>query len=178
MLHRNFKVFPFLTTKRLRLRKLDADDAQAIFNLRSDSEVNRFLNRKLAHNLDEARKFINAVNGNIDTNSAIYWGITFRENNKLVGTICLYEFSGEDLKCEIGFELLTTFQGQGIMNEAVAEVIHFAFHSIGVQIIEAVFHKDNQRSIKLLERYSFKKSNEFDNANPDIICYNLERIQA
>lgn len=175
---KNFTLFPILKTERLILRQLVTNDDQDIFTLRSDRGVNRFLNRKLAYNLDEARQFINAVNGNIDTNSAIYWGITFRENNKLVGTICLYEFSGEDLKCEIGFELLTTFKGQGIMNEAIAEVIHFAFHSIGVQIIEAVFHKDNQRSIKLLERFSFKKSNEFDNANPDIICYNLERIQA
>jgi len=178
MQNNNFTPFPILTTERLILRQLVTNDDQAIFMLRSDKEVNRFLNRKLAHNLDEARQFINVVNGNIDTNSSVYWGITFRENNELIGTICLYEFSGEDLKCEIGFELLTTFQGQGLMNEAVAEVIHFAFHSIGVQIIEAVFHKDNQRSIQLLERFSFKKLNELDKANPDIIFYSLDSSQA
>jgi ribosomal-protein-alanine N-acetyltransferase len=34
-----------------------------------------------------------------------------------VGTICLFGFSDENASCEIGYELLTNFQGQGIMKE-------------------------------------------------------------
>jgi len=91
----------------------------------------------------------------------------------LIGTICLFGFSDENDKCEIGYELLTNFQGQGIMREALEKVIDYAFNTIKVKKIEAFFHRDNQRSIKLLEKLSFRNSNEPDKTNPDLICYQL-----
>ena len=91
----------------------------------------------------------------------------------MVGTSCVFSFSDENNKCEIGYELLTNFQGQGIMQEAVKKVIDYAFNTIKVQKIEAFFHRDNQGSIKLLEKCSFRDSNEPDKAYPDLICYHL-----
>ena len=76
-------------------------------------------------------------------------------------------------KCEIGYELLTNFQGQGIMKEAAERVIDYAFNTIKVQKIEAFLHRDNQSSINLLEKFSFRNSNEPDKTNPDLICYHL-----
>ena len=70
-------------------------------------------------------------------------------------------------------ELLTNFQGQGIMKEAAEKVINYAFNTIKVQKIKASLHRDNQSSIKLLDKFSFKQSNELDNANPELICYQL-----
>ena len=95
------------------------------------------------------------------------------DKNLLVGAICLFSFSDENDRCEIGYELLTNFQGQGIMKEAVGKVIEYVFNTIKVQKIEAFFHRDNQSSIKLLEKFSFKDSNEPDKPDPDLICYHL-----
>ena len=173
MLNRTFTPFPILTTERLTLRQLVINDEQEIFTLRSDSEINKYLDRQKANTIDDARNFINKVNDNINKNDSLYWAITLSEKNILVGTICLFCFSDEDDKCEIGYELLTTFQGQGIMQEAVDKVIDYAFNAIGVQKIEAFFHRDNQGSIKLLEKFSFRDSNEPDKTNPDLICYHL-----
>lgn len=174
MLNKTFTPFPILTTKRLTLRQLVTNDEQAIFTLRSDAEINKFLDRKIAGTLDDARQFINAVNDNVDKNTSIYWAITFTGKSELVGTICLFCFSDENDKCEIGYELLTNFQRQGIMQEAVDKVIDYAFNTIGVKKIEAFFHRNNQSSIKLLEKFSFKNSNEPDKTNPDLICYYLK----
>jgi ribosomal-protein-alanine N-acetyltransferase len=91
----------------------------------------------------------------------------------LVGTICLFSFSDENARCEIGYELLTNFQGQGIMKEAVEKVIDYAFNTIKVKKIEACLHRDNQRSINLLEKFSFRSFNEPDKTNPELICYHL-----
>ena len=173
MLNKTFTPFPILTTERLTLRQLGINDEQGIFTLRSDSEINKYLDRQIANTIDDARNFINKVNENINKNNSIYWAITFSDKNILVGTICLFSFSDEDDKCEIGYELLTNFQGQGIMTEAVEKVIDYAFNTIGVQQIEASFHKDNLRSIKLLEKFLFKNANEADKANPDLIYYSL-----
>jgi [ribosomal protein S5]-alanine N-acetyltransferase len=174
MTNRNFTPFPILKTKRLTLRQLTINDEHEIFTLRSDSEINKYLDRQLSKTIDDARNFINKVNENINKNEALYWAITFSDKNTLIGTICLFGFSDENDKCEIGYELLTNFQGQGIMKEAVEKVIDYAFNVIKVQKIEAFFHKDNQSSIKLLEKFSFRDSNEPDKTNPELITYYLK----
>lgn len=173
MLNRTFTSFPILTTARLSLRKLVAADEQEIFILRSDCEINRYLDRQLSNTIDDARNFINMVTDNINNNNSLYWAITLKEKNTLVGTICLFGFSDEYSKCEIGYELLTNFQGQGIMKEATEKVIDYAFETINVQMIEAVLHRDNQGSIKLLDKLSFGKSKEPDVTNPELITYYL-----
>jgi len=173
MQNRNFTPFPILTTERLTLRQLEINDEQEIFTLRSDSEINKYLDRKKANTIDDARNFINSIHEYSTKNEAVYWAITFSDKKSLVGTICLYGFSDENDTCEIGYELLINFQGQGIMTEALEKVIDFAFHTIKVQKIEAFFHKDNQGSIKLLEKFSFQNSNQPDATNPNVIGYHL-----
>ena len=173
MLSRTFTPFPILTTERLTLRQLVSNDDHEIFTLRSDSEINKYLDRQIANTIDDARDFINKVNENINKSDSLYWAITLSDKNILVGTICLFGFSDENYTCEIGYELLTNFHGQGIMKEAVEKVIDYAFNTIEVKKIEAFMHRDNQSSIKLLEKFSFRNSNEPDKTNPDLICYHL-----
>ena len=173
MLNGAFTPFPILTTERLTLRQLVINDEQEISILRSDSEINKYLDRQISNTLDDARDFINKVNENINKSESLYWAITLSDKNILVGTICLFGFSNENYKCEIGYELLTNFQGQGIMKEAVEKVIDYAFNTIKVKKIEAFLHRDNQSSIKLLEKFSFRNSNEPDKTNPDLIRYHL-----
>ena len=173
MLNRAFTPFPILTTERLTLRQLVINDEQEIFTLRSDSEINKYLDRPISNTIDDARNFINKVTENINKNDSLYWAITLSGNNILVGTICLFSFSDENDKCEIGYELLTNFQRQGIMKEAVEKVIDYAFNTIKVRKIEAFFHRDNQSSIKLLNKFSFRETNEADKSDPDLIFYHL-----
>ena len=59
------------------------------------------------------------------------------------------------------------------MKEAAEKIIDYAFNTIKVQKIEAFFHRDNQGSIKVLDKLSFRNSNEPDKTNPELICYHL-----
>jgi [ribosomal protein S5]-alanine N-acetyltransferase len=173
MLNKYFTPFPILTTERLTLRQLLINDEEDIFTLRSDSEINKYLDRPLSHTIENARNFINTVNENINKNISLYWAVTLSESNKFVGTICLYGFSDENDNCEIGYELLTNFQGQGIMKEAVEKVIDYAFNKIKVQKIEAFLHRNNLLSINLLEKLLFINSNKPDEIAPELIYYHL-----
>jgi ribosomal-protein-alanine N-acetyltransferase len=172
MLSRRFTPFPILTTERLTLRRPQMNDQQEIFILRSDSEINKYLDRQLSKTIDDARDFISKVNENIDKNESVYWAITLRDQNILAGTICLFGFD-ENGKCGIGYELLTHFQGQGIMKEAVEKVVEYAFNTIKVQKMEAILHKDNRRSIRLLEKCSFSNSNEPGSRDPELLGFYL-----
>ncbi len=173
MLNKHFTPFPILTTERLTLRQLQINDEEEIFTLRSHSEINKYLDRPLSNTIEDARDFINKVNENIQNNISLYWAITFTDSNTFVGTICLYSFSEENNNCEIGFELLTNFVGQGLMKEAAEKVIDHAFNKIKVQKMEAFLQRDNRRSINLLEKLLFKISNKTDRTSNALICYDF-----
>ena len=110
-------------TERLTLRQISVSDEQEIFTLRSDTGINRYLNRQVSRSLNDARHFISMIDENICRNESLYWAVILSEGNKFVGTCCLFSFSDENSSCEIGFELLPNFQGQGIMQEALKKVI-------------------------------------------------------
>lgn len=155
---RNFTPFPVLKTERLTLRQLVRGDANEILALRSDANVNKYLDRKASKSIDDAKTFIQTIEENIQRNDSIYWAITLNGTDKLIGTICLFNFSDDNLKAEIGYELLPGFQGKGIMQEAASKVIDFGIQHIGLNSIEAYTHSENQSSTRLLEKLKFKKN--------------------
>ncbi|MCW3083499.1 MAG: family N-acetyltransferase [Bacteroidetes bacterium] len=173
MVNRNFTPFPILTTERLTLRQLSVDDQQDILALRSNSEINKYLDREPSKTIEDAINFINMINDNIKRNNSIYWVISLINTKTFVGTICLFDFSNEKSSCEIGYELMTKFQGQGIMKEATAEAIDYAFQTLQFQKIVAFTHKENQNSIKLLTKFNFIKSIEADKENSDFNIFTL-----
>ena len=154
---KNFTPFPVLKTGRLTLRQLKSSDDKEIFALRSSDQVNKYLDRKAARSIEDARIFIRAINENIQKNDSIYWGITLNGTDKLIGTICLFELAEDLSKGEIGYELLPEFQGKGIMQEAASKVVLFGFQQVGLASIEAHTHSGNQSSTRLLEKLSFKR---------------------
>jgi len=176
-----FNPFPSLTTERLSLRKLSPDDANEIFYLRSDEHINKYLDRPKAISIEDANNFINKTNHAIENNECIDWAITFKDNSRLIGSICLWNFSIEENKAEVGYELLLDFQGRGIAQEALATVINFGFEVMKLKTIEAYTHKENLASTKLLEKFGFVRNPheeskiDFSVENPNTIVYSLNK---
>lgn len=162
MTEKKFTQFPVLTTERLTLRQLISSDDNEIFALRSDDNVNKYVNRKPGKSIDDAKNFIQTINENIQRKDSLYWAITLNSTDKLIGTICLFDFSNDNLKAEIGYELLPNFQGKGIMQEAISKVIDFGIQHIGLNSIEAYTHSENQSSTRLLEKLNFKRHTAVD----------------
>jgi len=169
MEHRNLKTFPILTTERLTLRQLSDNDVQEIFILRSDALINKYLDRNPSKTLEDALEFIKKIKNN----SLSYWAIQQKGNKKLVGTICLFDISAELKKCEIGYELLTEYQGKGIMRETVKKIIEYSTQTLGLKTIDAYTHKDNQSSTNLLKELKFKSTDRIDETNSNLILFRL-----
>jgi ribosomal-protein-alanine N-acetyltransferase len=169
----NFTPFPILATERLTLRQLSLDDTQNIFALRSDTEINKYLDREPSKTIDDAINFIENVNDNIKNNNSIYWAISLTRTKTFVGTICLFDFSNEKNSCEIGYELMTKFQGQGIMKEAAEVIIDYVFQTLKFKKILAFAHYENHKSTNLLLKFNFAKSLETDNENPKLNVFTL-----
>ncbi len=173
MTNLNSPTFSILTTEKLTLRQLSIDDQQAIFDLRSDPDINKYLGRQRCETKEDAINFINKVNENIEKNISFYWAITLTDTKTFVGTICLFDFSNERSSCEIGYELITKFQGQGIMKEALQVVIDYVFQSLKFKKIVAFTHHENLNSTKLLTKFNFVASSELDDENPNLIMFTL-----
>lgn len=170
---KNFIPFPVLITEKLTLRQLSSEDLQSVFALRSNEEVNKYLGRQATKTHEEALAFIHKVNDNIKNNNSLYWAITVTETGAFVGTICLFDFSDEKNSCEIGYELMPSFQRKGIMKEAAEKVIAYAFQTLRFRKIVAFTHTENLSSTKLLEKFNFIKSTETFTDYPDLIVFTL-----
>jgi len=174
----NFTPFPELNTERLILRQIVYSDREEVFFLRSDENVNLYIDRPRPKNLEDADEFISMLNREITENTWIDWGITLKIEPKLLGSICLWNFSDDKTRAEIGYELNPEYQGQGIMNEALEKVMDFGFQSLGLNEIDAYTHKENLSSTKLLLKNGFIRDSErFDKENADNIFFTKARTQ-
>ena len=126
----NFSPFPVLSTERLLLRQLQSSDDKEIFALRSDDNINKYLDRPKANTIEDAQAFIQKISNGIVNNESIYWVISLKNETTLAGTIGLWNFDKEKSAAEIGYELLPQYQGKGIMQEAMQKVIAFCFETM------------------------------------------------
>ena len=153
-----FKPFPKIKTERLLLRKMEELDFDEILFLRSNETVNKFIERpenKKTKNKTDAIKFINEINEAIEKNKSISWGITYKTDREIIGTICLWNFSKKNKTAEVGYDLNPEFQGLGIMSEALNSIIDFGFNNLKLYTIDAFTHKENKNSKKLLKKKEF-----------------------
>jgi len=155
MLDIKFKPFPNLASDRLFLRAIVVDDKEEIFALRSSADVMKYISRPAAQSVEEAVAFINKITKDIKDNHLVYWGITLKVDNTLIGTICLWNISRENHRAELGYELMQEYQGQGLMQEAFAKVVDYAFNTLKFHSLEANVDPRNKKSIHLLERNDF-----------------------
>jgi ribosomal-protein-alanine N-acetyltransferase len=152
-----FMPFPALTAGHLFLRQLTMNDANEIFELRSNASVNEFLDRPKAQTIDDAYQFIERINDGISKNASILWAVSSESDATLLGTICLWKISWEQKEAEIGYELLPVNQGKGIMQEVIPKIIEYAFSVMQLRSINAELSPHNIKSVNLLEKYGFEK---------------------
>lgn len=158
MLQLGFNPFPELETDRLLLRRIDLNDDSDLFVLRSDERVLEFIGKEPAKDLKEVYDFIRMIDDGIRLNTAIMWGIVFKnEPGKLIGTICYWNIRPENYRAEIGFMLRPDYWRKGIMKEAVQKIIEFGFISMKLHSIEARIHSDNRGSAAIMESTGFLK---------------------
>jgi [ribosomal protein S5]-alanine N-acetyltransferase len=158
MLTFNFIPFPELTTERVLLRKITMDDAPAIYFLRSDEAVLRFIGKEPATSLKEAEEFIQRISTFIENNETIMWAISLLDDPALaIGTICFWRLQPENYRAEIGYALHPAYWRKGIMKESIQKVIEYGFETMKLHSIEARISEENVASASILDATGFVK---------------------
>jgi ribosomal-protein-alanine N-acetyltransferase len=83
------------------------------------------------------------------------WGLVLPHDNRLVGTCGFNEWSPSHRWAELAFDLARDHWGKGLMRQAVAAVLQWAFRQDQIDRVQAFVRVDNGRSQRLLERSGF-----------------------
>lgn len=161
MLQINFSPFPVLTTDRLVLRKTIMTDAEQVYFLRSEPELQTYIDRDPATSLDEAYAFIQLITDNLDNNVGVSWAMTLKGEDKMIGSVAIWRIDKENYRAEIGYVLHPAYQGKGLMHEAMKAVIDYGFRDMKLHSLEANINPGNMSSQRVLERAGFVREAYF-----------------
>lgn len=152
-----FDTFPNLETERLILNEIILEDLEVFHAMRSDIRIMNFIPGRLAKTVQDSIDVINRSHTLLAEGNNISWGIRFKENNLLIGTIGYYRIQWPNLRGEIGYILHPDYQGKGIMTEALNEILNFGFQTMKFHTVEAVLDPENKLCENLLIRNGFTK---------------------
>jgi len=148
---------PVLTTERLRLRPLAAEDEAALFEIFSDPEVMRYWSSTPWESRSDAAKYIERIRRHFGTGDLYQWGVARREDDRVIGTGTLAHVDAQNRRAEIGFALRRDHWGRGWMLEATTALVDFAFGELRLHRLEADVDPRNEASLRLLERLGFSR---------------------
>lgn len=155
------RAFPVIETERFILRELLDSDVEEVFEMRSNIELMKYIPRPLCKTKEEALVHIHLIQKGFRSNENINWGISFKNDPKLIGIIGFVRMQPENHRAEIGYLLNTHAHKKGVMREIVKPLLHFGFVNLHLNSILAVVDPANQASIALLQANGFTKEGHF-----------------
>lgn len=156
MLEVNFDPFPVLTSERLVLRRMQVEDVDAIFRLRSDPAVMRYVNRPVTKTKEAAMQWYEKVDTSLKNNEGIIWCIALKsEAAKKIGNIGFWRIEKENYRAELGYMIEPEYQGKNLITEAIRTVINYGFTVLRLHSIEAIIDTKNGASAAVLKKNGF-----------------------
>ncbi|MBJ6762688.1 GNAT family N-acetyltransferase [Myxococcaceae bacterium JPH2] len=148
-----------LTTERLLLRAIHADDVDAVFALHSDPETHRYTGSiGVLHTRDEARALLSRWEEDWSRHGMGYWAVEPRESLGQVvgiGGVRRKEFEGR-LVLNLAYRLAAWTWGRGYATELAQAALRFAHEAAADIPLVALIHPDNAPSIRVAERIGLK----------------------
>ena len=154
-----------LETERLILRRWEKNDAESLYEYAKDPDVGPIAGWPAHRSIEESRDVIKNV-----FNGKEAYAICLKTDNKAIGAIELKlngytDMTERDDECELGYWLGKPFWGQGIVPEAVKEMLRHAFEEIGMTTVWVGYYEGNAKSKRVQEKCGFRyrwKSEDVD----------------
>ena len=146
-----------LETKRLILRRFNLDDLKAMFdNCWSDFDVWKWSSYDPMNSVSDVLKLNNIFTdfwfAKYEKQNHYDWAIQLKETSKVVGRVRGMHPDDSIGQIELAYEIGKPWWNQGLMTEAVKEVINFLFKEVGFNRISAYHASENLASGKVLKK--------------------------
>ena len=154
-----------LETERLILRRWEKNDAESLYEYAKDPDVGPIAGWPAHRSIEESRDVIKNV-----FNGKEAYAICLKTDNRAIGAIELKlnghtDMTERDDECELGYWLGKPFWGQGIVPEAVKEMLRHAFEELGMTTVWVGYYEGNAKSKRVQEKCGFRyrwKSEDVD----------------
>ena len=145
-----------INTKRLILRKWNAEDAESLFEYAKDPDVGPIAGWPPHKNVEESLDVIKNV-----FNGAECYCICEKGSNKAIGAIELKlnghtDMTEKDDECELGYWLGKPFWGRGYMPEAAQALIERGFEKLQMTRFWCGYYDGNTKSKRVQEKLGFQ----------------------
>ena len=145
-----------LETERLLLRRLSSDDAEFILELLNQPSFLRYIGDKGVRTTEDAVRYIQT--GPVASYERFGFGLYLVELKETGVPIGMCGLLKRDtlLDPDVGFAFLPDYWSQGYAFEAASSVMSYGREVLGLPRIVAITSRDNDASIKLLEKIGLK----------------------
>ena len=144
-----------LETERLILRRWQDSDAEDLYKYASDPDVGPIAGWPVHKNVQESLGVIRYVFCGAEA-----YAVCLKQDNKAIGAIELKLNGNTDLterddECELGYWIGKPFWGQGLVPEAVREIIRYAFTDKHLETLWCGYFEGNDKSRRVQEKCGF-----------------------
>lgn len=161
-----------LETERLALRRFTALDTDAVFAMRSDSRVMRFI--RAPQKREETVNWLQLVSSRWATERIGFCAVVEKTSGELIGWCGLWRLK-ETGETEIGYAIRQEFQERGYASEAARAFLEYGFNDLKLDKIVAVAMPENRGSRRVMEKLgmSFDYVGKF--YERDLVHYSITR---
>jgi len=151
-----FNPFPVQETKRCILAPITEKDQRDVFQIYSNRDVMKYMQRNPIQSIEEALELIHKWNQLLVDNAGVRWGVYLKTSpNILIGTIALQYWNKSSHSIELGADLHQEYWGQGLAFEFTQPAIEFAFEKLELNRVELRCNPNNMASKRIAEKFGF-----------------------
>ncbi len=168
-----------LQTKRLVLRAWQESDAESLYKYARNPNIGPIAGWPPHTSVENSREIIKTVLSAPET-----YAVVLKETGEAVGSIGLMTAKSEinsatmaDDECEIGYWIGELYWGQGLIPEAVDELLRYAFENLQMSAVWCGYFDGNEKSKRVQEKCGFTYSHtEYNKFFPLLNEYRTEHF--
>jgi [ribosomal protein S5]-alanine N-acetyltransferase len=146
-----------IESARVLVRLLEEADLPSLLQMNSNAEVTALLPYATWNSPADGKAWYERMRGIEAAGTALQFVVVSKSANVAIGTCLLFRLEEASGRAELGYALGREYWGQGLMREALTELLSAAFGSMGLRRIEAEVSTRNAASARLLARLGFTK---------------------
>ena len=154
-----------LQTKHLILRAWKESDAEALYRYARNPNVGPIAGWPPHTSVENSRELIKTALSGEET-----YAVVLKETGKPIGSIGIMTARSEihtaktsDTECEIGYWIGEPYWGQGLIPEAIREILRHAFEDLHLSSVWCGYYDGNEKSRRAQEKCGFIYSHTEDN---------------
>ena len=145
-----------LESDRLLIRPFQLGDEQAMFEMNSNPEVQKYTGDVLVKTVEQAKNIlVNVVLKDYENHGYGRLAVIYKPDNKVIGFTGFKNLPEMNGETDLGYRFLPEYWGKGIATESAIMSLKYGFEDLGLKTIYAFAEPENIGSVKIIQKLGF-----------------------